>query len=154
MGVRTTAVAADGLAGLRRWLVKGMYGVNVVGAGLPGLAILISPGFVAEYVFGAAQDPVALRMLGAVWLSVGALSVLGFRRPSRFAAIFPVEALYKSVWLATAAPVLFAGDRPELTPVAALFAVWVAADLVATPWTYLFGDGSRYEDRSSNAGTE
>ena len=137
------AVTVGGLTGVRRQLLKGLYGVNVVGAGLPGLAALISPGFTAEYMFGAAQDPVALRMLGAVWLSVGALSVLGLRRPLQFSAIFPVEALYKSVWLVTAAPTLFAGERPELTPVAALFAIWVAADLIATPWSYLLGGGSR-----------
>lgn len=131
-----------GLAGMgsfRSRLLKAMYGVNVVGAGIPGLATVISPGFAAEYVFGAAQDPVSLRMLGAVWFSVGVLSVLGFRRPLRFAAVFPVEALYKSVWLALVAPTLFSGERPEVAPMAALFAVWVAADLVATPWAYLLG---------------
>lgn len=131
-----------GTVDLRRRLLKGMYGVNVVGAGLPGLATVVSPGFAADYVFGAAQDPVALRMLGAVWLSVGALSLLGFRRPLRFSAIFPVEALYKSVWLALATPTLLSGERPELVPMAMLFAVWVVADLIATPWAYLLGGES------------
>ena len=132
--------AAEAVMGrTRSRLLRGMYGVNVVGAGLPGLATVVSPGFAAEYVFGAVQDPVSLRMLGSVWLAVGALSVLGFRRPLRFSAVFPVEALYKSVWLATVAPSLLRGERPEVVPMAAFFVVWVAADLVATPWAYLLG---------------
>lgn len=139
MAMEGVAAEVTAMGGPRSRLLKAMYGVNVVGAGIPGLATVISPGFAAEYVFGAGQDPVSLRMLGSVWLAVGAMSVLGFGRPLRLSAIFPVEALYKSVWLATVAPVLLAGERPEVVPMAVLFAVWVAADLVATPWAYLFG---------------
>lgn len=142
----TAAEAAEAAMGrARSRLLRGMYGVNVVGAGIPGLATVISPEFTAGYVFGAAQDPVSLRMLGSVWLAVGALSISGFRRPLRFSAVFPVEALYKSVWLATVAPALLRGERPEVAPMAALFVVWVAADLIATPWTYLLGGD---EDRA------
>lgn len=128
------------MGGARSRLLRAMYGVNVVGAGIPGLATVLAPGWVADNLFGAPQDPVSLRMLGAVWLSVGALSILGRRHPLRFSAVFPVEAAYKSLWLATVVPTLLAGERPELVPMAALFAAWVAADLAATPWAYLLGN--------------
>ncbi len=137
--IETTA----GPGGVRSRLLRGMYGVNVVGAGVPGLVTVLAPGWAADNLFGAPQDPVSLRMLGAVWLSVGALSVLGLRRPMRFSAVFPVEAAYKSLWLVTVVPTLLAGERPEIVPLAALFAAWVVADLVATPWAYLLGAETR-----------
>lgn len=140
------ALAAMG--GVRSRLLRGMYGVNVVGAGIPGLATLLAPGWVADNLFGAPQDPVSLRMLAAVWLSVGALSVLGLRRPLRFSAVFPMEAMYKSLWLATVAPTLLAGERPEVVPLAVLFATWAAADLYITPWSYLLDDAHADKARS------
>lgn len=135
------AGASGGMGSARRRLLRVMYGVNVVGAGIPGLVTVVAPGWAADALFGAAAppDPMSLRMLGAVWLAVGALSLQGLRHPLRFSAIFPVEAVYKAVWLATAAPALLRGDGPQVVPMALLFALWVAADVAVTPYGYLLG---------------
>ena len=57
---------AAGLGGVRSRLLGGMCGVNVVGAGVPGLVTVLAPGWVADNPFGSPQDPVSPRMLGAV----------------------------------------------------------------------------------------
>lgn len=121
-----------------RWL-KGMYAFDIVGAGIPGLLALAAPAWAGENLFGAAGDPVALRMVGAVWLAVAGASALALRRPLRFAPLLPVQMAYKALWLATTVPTLARGERPELWPLALLFALWVVGDAIATPWALLFG---------------
>jgi hypothetical protein len=58
----------------------------------------------------------------------------------RFAAVLPVEALYKSAWLASVLRTLLKGERPEVVPLAVLCTVWVAAGLIATLYAHLFGE--------------
>lgn len=122
------------------WL-RGMYGANIVAAGIPGLLIVAAPGWAAANMFAVPQDRVTLGMLGAIWLAIGALSVLGLRHPLRFAGIFAVQIVYKSVWLVgVALPTLIAGERlADVGPFAVFFGLVVGCWLVGAPLGYLFG---------------
>lgn len=122
--------------------LRAMYLVNLVGAGGFGLATVAAPRWMAENFYAAPQDPVMLGMLGAIWFAIGGTSVFGLRALLKFAGIFPVQAAYKAVWLATAAaPAVLSGERQrDILPLAILFGLWVAGDLAATPFDYLFGD--------------
>lgn len=105
-----------------RRLARVMYGANVVGAGLPGLVIVAAPEFAADNFFGEPQDVVGLGILGSIWLSIGLVSILGLREPDRYLGVFAVQALYKTIWIATGAlPLLRA--RPDVIPYAAGFTV-------------------------------
>ena len=133
----TTLVSASSPAtaasrGLR--VARAMYAANVVGAGLPGLVMTVAPTFAAEQMFAGDQDPVTFGILGAIWLSIGAVSVLGLRDPRRYLGVFVVQALYKTIWIATGALPLVA-LRPDVAPFAIGFAVVTvgfAAALVLT----------------------
>ena len=139
-----SAVAIRGAAAPAevRWgWLRGMYAANVLGAGVPGALIVLAPGWARENLFGAEQDPVTFGMLGAVWLAIGLLSLVGLRHPLPLAGIFAVQIVYKSVWLvAVALPRLVAGERlDDVVPFAIFFGGVVACWLVGAPLAHLVG---------------
>lgn len=121
-----------------RWL-RFMYAANIVGAGVPGLLMVLAPDWAIGNLFPAPQDRVLFGMLGAIWLAIGALSVVGLRYPLRFAAVFVVQIVYKSIWLlAVALPLLAGGERTaDVLPFAIFFGLVVACFAVGTPFAYL-----------------
>lgn len=83
-----------------RWM-KILYTANIFWAGIPGFLITFFPSFaetnLLPYLFGSVrQDLLVLRILSSIWLAVGILSIFGLRNPLPFAAIFPIQILYKS----------------------------------------------------------
>lgn len=127
-----------GTPGVRWGWMRFMYGLNVLAAGVPGLLILFGP---ESFLSSVGQDRLYFGALGSVWLAIGALSVLGLRRPLRFSAIFAVQVLYKSVWFATVfLPLAAAGElRSDALPLAFFFALAIVVCLVAMPYRYLLG---------------
>ncbi|MDP9363733.1 MAG: hypothetical protein M3Q10_05815 [Chloroflexota bacterium] len=92
-------------------------------------------------MFGAEQDPVTFGMLGAIWLAIGLLSLVGLRHPLPLAGIFAAQIVYKSIWIvAVALPRLIAGERlAEVVPFALFFGAVVVCWLVGAPLAYLLG---------------
>jgi hypothetical protein len=135
------AVGAAAPVGVRWGWLRGMYAANVLGAGVPGALIVLAPGWARENMVGAEQDPVTFGMLGAVWLAIGLLSLVGLRHPLPLAGIFAVQIVYKSVWIvAVALPRLVAGERlADVVPFAIFFGIVVACWLVGAPLAYLLG---------------
>lgn len=88
-----------------------MFGANILFAGVPGFIITAFPTFARTEMFANAE-PLTLGMLGAIWLSIGLVSVAGLRDPARFLGVFAVQALYKTIWVATGASVLW-NAHPE-----------------------------------------
>ncbi|MEM7077583.1 MAG: hypothetical protein AAF513_03040 [Pseudomonadota bacterium] len=121
-----------------------MYGCAILGAGIVGLVTLFAPSLAARYVFlGATNVDIYIRILGALWLSLGAVSILGLISPIRFIPILVVQLVYKSLWLLVAAyPALLAGSREVgLIFFAGLFSAWVFALLLMIPFTLVFPTG-------------
>ncbi|MEM9623600.1 MAG: hypothetical protein AAF993_18285 [Pseudomonadota bacterium] len=116
--------------------LKIMYLSAFVGAGIVGAITLLMPGLAAKYVFaGAVEVNVYMRILGSVWLALGALAMLGLQSPMAYIPILLIQLAYKSAWLVFAAyPALLAGNRETgLIFLTVLFTVWVYALLMLVP---------------------
>ena len=120
-----------------------VYAANVLVAGAAGAVTLFGPPDAVRAFFGgAAEASPGLRVLGAFWLTVAALSAVGLVRPRPVVAVLVVQLGYKGVWLlAVAAPAVAAGRAADLpVGVAAFFAAWVAVLPLVIPWkTWLRG---------------
>lgn len=122
------------------WGLRLMFGVAVLGAGSIGLIVLLAPALAERYIFaGSTAVTPYLRILGALWLALGAVAVLGLTAPLKFSPILLVQLVYKAAWLLVAAyPALLAGNRePGLLFMTALFTAWVAALIFVVPFSYL-----------------
>lgn len=121
-----------------------MYSAAILGAGVVGVVTLLAPSLASRYVFaGATTVDLYLRILGALWLSLGAVSILGLISPARFIPVLLIQLIYKSLWLAFAAyPALLAGNREYgLIFLSGLFSVWVLALLLMIPFNLIFPAG-------------
>ncbi len=128
------------VAPTRRLWLRVLFALDVVGAGAPGVLMLVSPDDAADLLFGGglAAGP-ATAVLGCIWIALGLLSLAGVARPVTFSPVLLVQFVYKLVWLcAVGIPAALAGDGlpPVLT---AIFAGWVVAVGLAAPWGTLFG---------------
>ncbi len=114
-----------------------MYGAAILGAGVVGALTLFAPSIASRYVFaGATNVDVYVRILGALWLALGAVAILGMLAPTAFIPVLMIQLIYKSTWLLVAAyPALIAGNREEgLIFLTVLFTAWVAALLWLVPF--------------------
>lgn len=139
---QTSTTGADGTDGVGAGRVRAlrvMYVTNIVGAGLPGLAITVAPTWADANIGGGGQDPVFFGMLGAIWLAIGVLSIVGLRHPVRLSALFAVQVVYKSVWIAAVAlPMLARGERlADVVPYAVFFGLVVLAWAAGAPFAWL-----------------
>lgn len=106
-----------------------MFGFDALTAGALGVGLLAAPGPVGTLLFDATQDPVGVRLVGAVWAGFAVVSVAGVRDPERFLPVFLAQGAYKSLWVLSVLPVL--GHRPAVAGMAASFAVYLAGYAVA-----------------------
>jgi hypothetical protein len=125
-----TADAARDVGHVRSFApARFMFAVDAVTAGALGAGMLGAPEPVGKLLFGAAQDPLAARMVGAVWTGFAAVSVAGVRAPDRYLPLFLAQAAYKSLWLLTCLPSLRA--RPAAAGMAGSFVIYVAGYALA-----------------------
>jgi len=124
---------------IRQGWMRFMYLYTILGAGGFGLGIVTRPGVIRETLGWPGDDPIALGIVGSVYVAFGALSVLGLRDPLKFAPVLLLQLCYKSVWLGgVVLPLLIRGKFPDyglLT--AAIFASYIVGDLIAIPFRYL-----------------
>jgi hypothetical protein len=119
------------------WL-RTLFLLDVFGAGVPGVLLLVSPRIAGEWLFGTpiARDDIS-NLLGSVWLGLGIAALGGVFRPLTFSPLLLMQMIYKSIWLcAVAVPALWSsrGGSPLLTVV---FAGWVVVVGLALPWRNL-----------------
>jgi hypothetical protein len=127
-------------SGIRwRWL-RFMYLYTIFGAGGFGLAILVIPEPMRTAFRWPGDEPIALSIVGSVFLAFGVLSVFGLRDPLKFVPILFLQLCYKLVWFVGAVvPLLLAGRFPGyalLTVV--IFTTYVVGDLIAIPFSSVF----------------
>lgn len=129
----------DGVLGLRI-----MYGAATLGAGAVGALTLFSPQFAGRTVFfgDVSIDPY-FRILGSLWLALGAVACLGLLQPTNFLPLLLIQFVYKTAWLAVVAyPLILVGNREAgLLMLTALFTIWAVALGVTIPFSRLFDLG-------------
>ena len=132
---------------IRRGWMKFMYLYTVVGAGGFGLGIVFAPGPTKAMFRWPGDEPIALGIVGSVYVAFAVLSVLGFRDPLKFAPVLLLQLCYKSIWLlAVVLPLLINGRLPGYgLLLAAIFATYIIGDLIAIPFPYLLARASKAE---------
>jgi hypothetical protein len=117
--------------------LKILYGAAVMGAGLVGFITVFAPRVASKYIFaGDIQVDTYTRILGSLWLAIGAIAILGIIAPVTFIPILLMQLIYKSVWLIFIAyPAIILGKRETgLLFFTALFTIWVIALVALTPF--------------------
>jgi len=122
-----------------------MYGYTIVGAGGFGLAILAMPERMRGVFRWPGDEPIALSIVGSVYLAFGVLSVLGWREPLKFVPVLLLQLCYKLAWFVGAvAPLLVSGRFPGYAvPTAVIFATYIVGDLIAIPFSYVLTSHER-----------
>jgi hypothetical protein len=133
-----------------------IYAANIaVTAAVGGLSLFMPPLASTTVWEGKTAASAPMRMTGAWWLAVGALSVLGLWRPLTWSPILVAQLVYKSLFLlAVAAPMLATGRAAAELPVAtsAFFVAWVVLLPLAIPWRYLFGSRAQQQQQQRHGG--
>ena len=124
-----------------RWgWMKFMYVYTIVVAGGFGLGLIVVPEVMKSMFGWPVEEPIALGIVGSVYLAFGILSILGLRSPLKFAPILLLQLFYKSIWfVGVVLPLLVAGRFPDYGVFLALvFATFIVGDLIAIPFSYIF----------------
>jgi len=139
---------------IRRGWMRFMYLYTIVVAGAIGLGIIIMPELMKAVLRWPGDQPIAMGIVGSVYVAFGVLSVLGLRDPLKFAPVLLLQLCYKSVWfVAVVLPLLLRGRFPDyglLT--AAVFATFIVGDLVAIPFPYLLARASGTDQGAASTG--
>lgn len=105
-----------------------MFGAAIVGAGVVGMVTVFAPTLASRFIFlGDTDVDHYLQILGAFWLTIGLLAILGLSNPAVYWPILLLQLIYKSVWLLLIAiPMILRGNHdPGLILLTALFSLWV-----------------------------
>jgi hypothetical protein len=131
-----------------------MYLYTILGAGGFGLGIVIAPELVKAALQWPGDEPLALGIVGSVYVAFGVLSVLGLRDPLKFAPVLLLQLCYKSVWfVAVVLPLLVRGRFPHYGLfTAAVFATYIVGDLIAIPFPYLLARSSGAHQGAASSG--
>ncbi len=122
------------------------YGANILIAGIAGGIACVSPKWAAATLFNHQwRANGAHRLVGAFWLSIALLSVLGLFDPYTYSPVLLIQFIYKSLWLLACFSSLFfgSGSKREIPPVmTAVFLLWVLVLPLVIPWDFLFQEFS------------
>lgn len=116
-------------------LMKVMYLANVVVAGAISVSSLFYPKIAQRTVFTEAFEySEAIRLVGALWLAIFLLSIIGFFYPKQMSLILVFQLIYKSSWLLFAALPAILNNQPFPKSMALFFVVWVLLLPCVIPW--------------------
>jgi len=139
---------------IRRGWMRFMYLYTIVGAGGFGLGMVIAPQGMKVALRWPVDEPLAVGIVGSVYVAFGVLSVLGLRDPVRFAPVLLLQLCYKSVWfVAVLLPLLVRGRFPDYgLLIALIFATYIVGDLIAIPFPYLLARASGADQGAAPTG--
>ena len=131
--------------GIRWCWLRFMYLYTTLGAGGFGLAILAMPERMKAIFGWPGEEPIALGIVGSVYLAFGVVSIFGLRDPLKFVPILLLQLCYKLAWFAfVVAPLLVSGRFPGYAVLTAvIFATYVVGDLIAIPFSYVLTSHGR-----------
>jgi len=120
--------------------IRFMYIYNAVTAGILGLVIILIPKSLISLLTIPDQEPMVFGIIGSVYLSLGALSLLGLRSPLKFVPILLVQLFYKVVWvIGVILPLLITGQLSIFAILlTVIFLTYIIGDLIAIPFSYIF----------------
>jgi len=125
---------------VRRGWLKLMYAYTIIGAGGFGLALLLIPEKMRSVFGWSRQDPVLFGAFISVLIAFALLSVFGLKAPLKYVPILFLQLVYKLIWFVVILlPAASSGSMPLYRILlAVIFASYVAGDLIAIPFRYLF----------------
>jgi len=119
--------------------IKIIYIANILVAGWISFNCLLSPKSATAIVFtNDFQYSEAIRLVGALWFAIFALSVLGLFFPQKMALVLVFQLIYKSTWLLVAAIPAMINNQSYPKSMAAFFLVWVLILPFVIPWKSVF----------------
>jgi hypothetical protein len=138
-----SATSAPRVTRPREFWLRVLFALDIVGAGVPGSLLLVSPHVIGEWLFGGDLSPdAATSVLGSIWIALGLLSIAGLAWPVAFSPILLVQLTYKLTWLLAVALPTVATGRPVPLLAAVVSAIWVIAVAAAVPWRLLLHSGN------------
>ena len=131
--------------GIRWGWLRFMYVYTILGAGGFGLALLTMPDRMRGVFRWPGDEPIALSIVGSVYLAFGVLSVFGWRDPLKFVPVLLLQLCYKLAWfIGAVAPLLVSGRFPGYAVLTAvIFATYIVGDLIAIPFSYVLTSHER-----------
>ncbi len=126
------------------WL-RAMYIYTIATAGGIGLTMLASPGLLRSLLGFPVQPSATLKLYGSIVLGAGLAAIPALRFPLRFVPLLLLQVIYKPIWIVLGAlPFFLKGQFPlYLVAITGVFLVYIAGDLIAIPWSYLFSKSER-----------
>ena len=117
--------------------------VHSLGGGGFGLGILAMPATMKAAFRWPGEEPIALGIVGSVYLAFGILSICGLRDPLKFVPVLLLQLCYKvAFFVGVAAPLLVSERFPaHAVLTAVIFATYIVGDLIAIPFSYVFTGG-------------
>ncbi len=121
------------------WL-KGMYIYTIFGAGALGLGMIVSPELIRTMFGWPVAEPIAMGIMGSVYMTFGILSILGLRSPLKFVPVLLLQLFYKTIWfIGVILPLLITAQLPSYAiSFVIIFATYIIGDLIAIPFSYVF----------------
>jgi hypothetical protein len=121
--------------------LKIIYSANILVAGWISITSLFFPKIAQTTIFShdfAYSE--AIRLVGALWLAIFFLSVLGIFFPKQMSLVLLFQLVYKSAWLIFAALPAQLHNQPYPKGMAVFFVVWVLVLPFVIPWGDLFSN--------------
>ncbi|MEO0787323.1 MAG: hypothetical protein AAFY36_01600 [Bacteroidota bacterium] len=120
--------------------LKIVYIANVLVAGWISISCLFFPKTAHRTVFSEAFTySESFRLIGALWITIAILSVIGMIYPRQMSLVLLFQLIYKATWLLVAAlPAAMSGNSyPK--GMAVFFIIWVVVLPFVIPWKEIFG---------------
>ncbi|WP_299365922.1 hypothetical protein [Winogradskyella sp.] len=118
--------------------MKLMYFANIGVAGAISITSLFYPKIAQRTVFTEAFEySEAIRLVGALWLAIFLLSIVGLFYPKQMSLVFVFQLIYKSSWLLFAALPAILNNQQYPKSMAIFFVVWVILLPFVIPWKAL-----------------
>ncbi|PQJ09092.1 hypothetical protein CJD36_021195 [Flavipsychrobacter stenotrophus] len=117
--------------------IRLVYLANIVVAGWIGICSLFFPKLpsatILQNVYPSTE---VIRLVGALWLAIALLSLLGLWLPISFSPVLLLQLIYKAAWLLVVAVPAIKKEEAFPTGMASFFLVWVLVLPFVIPWSY------------------
>ena len=116
-----------------------MYFANIIVAGWISITSLFFPKTAQQTIFtNAFEYSEAFRLVGALWLAIFLLSVVGLFYPKQMSLVLVFQFIYKASWLIFAALPAIRQATPYPKAMSVFFLIWVIILPFIIPWKELF----------------
>lgn len=120
-------------------MIKLMYFANILVAGWVSISSLFFPKIAQQTVFeNTIQYSEAIRLVGALWLAIFVLSIVGIFLPKQMSLVLVFQLIYKSSWLIVVALPAMISNKPFPKSMALFFLIWVLVLPFVIPWKDIF----------------